>query len=279
MGGAISAGFRLIRREPVAFVVWTALYAVIGVIPQLVVARGVLGAAAARDPAALQRVQALQPLQFVTGLLVLILFYGAIQRAQLRPQERGLFFLRLGRRELWMLLTLLAVLGIALLGMVVTLVPLGLLGASAGRTPSVASSFAVILGVLGLLGVAFWGSARIVCAVPMSFDESGFRLRKAWRLTRGSFWRIFGVYAALFGMLLAVELALFGLILGAVFRQNATALMANPMQMFSQLGPVGITAAVVALSAFGAASYTVFVAAGARIYQDLKGDNPADAFA
>jgi len=137
MGDAIMAGFRLIAREPRAFLAWTLVYAVTGLGPQalsMVLNVNTFAAASSGqqpDPAALSQamgsLQALQPFSLLAVLLNSILLYGAVFRAVLFPEERRFAYLRLGGRELWLVLTMIALVAIFTVALIALILPIVLI--------------------------------------------------------------------------------------------------------------------------------------------------------
>lgn len=300
MGDAVASGFRLIRREPLAFLAWTVIYAVVGLAPQAfstMLSISTLTAAAgapSSDPTALAEamgpLQALQPFTILAALLNVILLYGAIFRAVLHPEDRGFAYLRISPRELWMVLTMLALVVMYVLAIVALMIPffiiLGAAAFGAAASGSEPSGVGVLIGVvlaMVAVGVIIWAAIRMSLAMPMSFDEKAFRIPEAWRATKGHALRIFGVLALLWLIIVAAQLVLFGLGAGAALASTSLPeierLMQNPMEMFRQVNPVVWAIIAVIWSLFGAWYTTIMAAAMATIYRDIKGVDPAEVFA
>src|SRR5690349_4728821 len=99
---ALAAGFGLIRRHPGALAVWTVVYLLLGVAPQLgimaVVAptwrkameSGAAGGAVSADlmQSQLQMAQ-IQPLGWLLSIVCIAVLLGAAYRAVLLPEENG----------------------------------------------------------------------------------------------------------------------------------------------------------------------------------------------
>jgi hypothetical protein len=296
IGGAIASGFKLIGREPLAFLAWAVVYAVVGLAPQLLItgstfnALSALDPAKAQDPAAMQALmgpmQSLQWLTLITTMAAWVLLYGAIFRATLYPDDRRYLYLRLGQRELWMGLTLLVLMVLYGLSFVAMLLPLLVIvgvGAAAGGGGG-AMAAAMLIAVPVVLAVLLWGASRLSVALPMSFGQRAFILPEAWRLTRGHGGRIFLVFLALVAILLLGELVLLGVGVGLVaalvpLPELGRAFTENPAKLFSKVNPavwVGITFVWALL---GAASAALFSAALAHVYRDLSPEDPAEVFA
>src|SRR5690348_9569363 len=110
-GAAIGAGFRLIGRQPAAFLAWTLVLLLIGVVPMFWAMSQVFGMvgeiarlapadSAAMPPASVLQMQArlmqAQPIMLLSGTVSGTLVIAAVFRAVLDLQERSFFHLRLG---------------------------------------------------------------------------------------------------------------------------------------------------------------------------------------
>ena len=296
---AIGAGFGVIRRHPVAVLVWTLAYLVIGVLPQLAVVWAMLpdlmasyqeiGRRAAEhgrpDMAgamALQsRMMALQPISFLASIVSQTVLLGAIYRAVLTPEDRRFFYLRLGVRELWMGLTVLVLVVLWIIMIFCLAVPLAIGGGIAaamahGRDGGgLAVMFVLLLGLAGL-GVIVWVMLRLSMAPPMSFARKSFTLYESWSLTAGHALKLFGVALALFVILMVLEALIFGALGGIVFgglltREGWRALIdATPQSIIHTLLP-GLAVFLPLAALVGTALYVVMLAPFADIYRQLTG--------
>jgi hypothetical protein len=296
IGGAIASGFKLIGREPLAFLAWAVVYAVVGLAPQLLITGSTFNAlsaidpAKAQDPAAIQALmgpmQALQPLTLITTMAAWVLLYGAIFRAALYPDDRRYLYLRLGQRELWMGLTLLVLMvlyGLSFVAMLLPLIVIVGVGAAAGGGGA-GMAAALLIGVPVVFAVFMWGASRLSVALPMSFAQRAFILPEAWRETHGHAGRIFLVFLGLFAILLLGELVVLGVGLGLVaalvpLPELGRAFTENPAKLFSQINPAVWVAVTFVWALLGAASAALFSAALAHIYRDLSPEDPAEVFA
>lgn len=286
---AIMAGFRLIQREPLAFLAWAVLYAVLGLGPQLgtmsqsLAMMASMGAGAA-DPQALAAeaapLQALQMVGMLTALASGTLVSAAIFRAVLRPEDRQFLYLRLGAGELWLALTVIVMFVIYMVAIFAMLLPILVIvgvaavagGAGGGAT---GAGVGMLIGVPVFLigfGVIIWGAIRLSLALPMSFAERNFRIPEAWKATKGHAGKIFGVSLVLFLMLLVLE-AMFG---GAGFAALLSLgpveeLSRNPAALFSRISPPVWVLIAVIWALFSTWSVTMFAAAWAEIYRALSG--------
>lgn len=294
VGGAISAGFRLVRREPLAFLAWALVYGLVGILPQFLGmatsfnAMSTLGAAGtpAAMADAMAPLQRLQPITILTSSLSALLLYGAVYRAALYPDDRRFLYLRLGARELWMGLTFVTVVFMSAIGIFAMMIPfiliIGISAAAGAATGGVGALIAIPL-MFAAFGVFVWAAMRIAVAMPMAFAERGFRIPEAWRLSRGYAGRIFLVMLALFGLLVLAEVLLFALGAGVFslfmpLSEMGRMFTQNPAQLFSRINPAVWAAVAVVWALLGAASVTLFSAALAQIYSDLAGPDTAEIF-
>jgi hypothetical protein len=290
--GAIGAGFRLIGREPQAFLVWIVSFLLLGVLPQVGFLAAILPQwsrmmqeIAASGPAHARltsldmfRAQAgmmqLQPLVWLMSLFSRTLVLSAIYRAVLEPEDRGFFYLRLGMRELWLGLTMLVLIVVAILLTIVAMVPtmilVGFIAALAHEAPGVQL---VILPVTFLaLGVIVWVLLRLSMATPMSFAQRGFRLYESWDLTRGQAGKMFFVALAFVLMAIGFEVVVgcLGLVALGGFAgvEHLSGWVLQPKFDLARVMP-WVVGAGVAASIVATAIITLFGAGWAEIYREL----------
>jgi hypothetical protein len=297
-GAAIGAGFRLIGRQPLAFLVWAAAYLLVGVLPQIGVfalilpewsrlTQEIATSSAAHTPmgaAEMMRAQAgmmqLQPISWITSLVSQTLLLSAVYRAVLFPDDRGFFYLRLSGRELWLSLVMLVLLVMAvLLGFAVmlpTALIVGIVGALSRGSPAL--GLLIIPVILIALGVMIWVLLRLSLATPMSFAGRAFRLYESWDLTRGQAGKMFWVALALGLIVWVVEMiagsVVLALIGGFAGLQHMTAWFQHPQFDLLRLGPWILGGSVV-IALFSAAVFTLFGAAWAEIYRELTAEPDA----
>jgi len=199
---ALKSGFGLAKREWKAVLAWGFGYLLVAVAIQLVsigpalpeYLRTITDAPEVAQVIAQEETHGAYlllalPLTFLLSLAAAAVFYSAVARAMLRPEERGFFFLRLSKRELWVGLTSLA-LGVAamIVGLLIVAVVMfvaGMLGGTEGGLVL----WGVLLGIPAFIGFLYL-AMRFSTAWVQAFAEERFVLADAWRLTRGQGWRM-----------------------------------------------------------------------------------------
>jgi len=192
-------GFRLTRERPGTILAWGVVnflgITVLGGL-MLVTLGGPFvdfvqkGGLAAGNPEALFSMVEKSWPAFVILLLVVMLFMsiltGGIYRLVLRPTEKGFMHLRVGPDELrltWVNLALLFV-GLTCLGF------LDLLYSRIAGT--VGGPLAAVICIVVALPM-IWFGVRMSLMTPLTFAEHRIDWGKAWAMTRGSFWPLFGM--------------------------------------------------------------------------------------
>jgi hypothetical protein len=298
-GGAVGSGFGVIARNPLAFLVWCAVYmvAALGPVALMVAAMwpqlGALAALAEAEvapdsPAATQQmmtlmgqINALSLLQWVTGVASSALLMGAVFRAVLEPENQRWFFLRFGRQELWLALCLVVVGVVAIILAVLATIPvmvtsLVLVAAGPSETLAPGVGLGIAAVVLIVLGAMIWLFVRFSLGLPMSFADSYFRLFESWRLTQGQAAKmaLVGVVVSVIAILVQL-LFFFGFIFAAVAILNPTAESDFTTLTFAQVSPILALAAVLMalVTVFGTVLYSAPLA---TIYRQLAAE-PAQA--
>ncbi len=126
------------------------------------------------------------------------------------------------------------------------------------------------LGLLILLPVLIFFVVRLILSAPVAAAEEIGPIeiiKRSWRLSAGSWWRLFGFFAV-FIVAALIVLAAVGIVVGIFTRL-----------VFGQIEPMSVGALVVAIvtQLAGAALTVVFVVMLARIYVQLAGDRSAEA--
>lgn len=284
---AVGAGFRLIGREPLAFLAWTLAYVVLAILPQAWMFHTILTQMPALGDAQptmqemieLQsRMLVIQPVSLLSSLLSYVVINGAVFRAVLQPDDRRFLYLRLGAQELWLGLVAVVIVVLFVIVMLVMFIPIGIIVGIAAASAGEAAAGLVTLVVM-LLGAALvtWLALRVLLALPMSFDQRNFRLPEALRLSRGHVGKMFLVFLALMLIALAAQMLLFAISVGAVVAGVGPGGFddADPTALLQGIGP-GVWIAIGVVWALYMTGYsTLLSAALASIYKDLR-DTSAD---
>lgn len=276
-------GFRIARERPLAIVAWAVLSVVLSALNgvALVLLVGEEGMAEfirlsqtppSDDPAAaLALVSAMGRLSAVSlpfSLIQTALLSCAVYRAVLRPEERGLGYLKLGADEFRVLLAFAARIllwmgGVVLLGAVA-----GVLGAV---SPVAAALFAAV-SVFATVVLTVWIVwVRLSLAPVASFSERRLVVFGAWRATKGRFWPILGAY--LLALVLAVIVALLGTVIvyAALFAVGGAGAEPDFSSLAGYFSPGMIVSTL--LGGVLTALYSAIVyAPGAVIWRGLKAE-------
>lgn len=217
-------GFRLVRRNPMALVAWTLLYAVVSLL-SLFAMSGAIGpltewgermeALEGTSPTPEEVLAAFQGLGQVmlslswlipVSLAVSAMLMAAVARAVLNPRAGGFGYLRLGMDELRVFVVTL-VLGILMFCAWMALAVLvGVLVGIAGASGANWMWLLVVLGALAGVAAIIWIAVRLSLAVPMTVAENRFAFFDSFSLTRGRFWSLLGMAVIAFVMVLVISL-------------------------------------------------------------------------
>jgi hypothetical protein len=226
VGTVVNGGFDLVRRRPLAMLVWGALYTAVAVGGSLLLLRPMMMAAQTQPGAvSLPNTFALMLPMYAMYLFLAVVLFTAALRAAVRPGEDSLASIRVGMDELRMLglmivltmvFVLVALAGFVVLGIVTAV--LGSLAAGGGSGPIVAI---VLLFSLVIYGAAIVVQVRLSPAVALTVLRRKIVIGEAWRLTRGSFWTLFASYLVLGIMLFVVYVGLIAITAGPYFADLA----------------------------------------------------------
>ena len=217
---------------------------------------------------------------YLGQLAAQVLLMCAIFRAVLTPSDNRFFYLRLGMAELMAglmmlfvgILLVMGILGAMLLGIIIV--------AGAAAASPEAAVVVGIIGVLGLIGGGIWVALRFCLAPVMAFSQKGFPLVEAWKLTQGKVGSLFLVGLLMVFIVLALEVVVFGAVIGAAIAAIAgagvsvdetalQAFFAQPPSAWSlQLLPWVLVGGLV-VSLLAAAFTVLATAPWAAAYRDL----------
>ncbi|HWU15561.1 MAG TPA: hypothetical protein VN157_16305 [Caulobacter sp.] len=213
-------GVRITRRKPLVVLAWAACYFAMLVVLGLVVAFA-FGGTVRADLALLARTNDLRELVDIVArrkgtLLPLIAFAVALQsvisvailRAVVRPEERRLAYLRVGREEARQFVVALvgwvvALVVTALPSAVLVLIGAGLISLGAVET----NRWVEVLGAIAVAGLSIWFGIRLSLLSITTFAEGKLSLRRTWALTDHHFWHLLGMYALAFVITFLVSVA------------------------------------------------------------------------
>ena len=297
-------GFRVIHRYPMAVLAWAIahmlLFVVIGGLafatfgPQLVEIAKYSGAGNTMPPEEAMRFAGSMGLfgliAIPVALLIGAIFTNAVFRPILRPNDTGLFFLKISGDEWRLMLLFLAFIGLVILAeigliigaVIITAVSAGLLHASSGGV-GWGALIGVLLGI-ALICLCVWVVVRLSLAAPMTFAQKRVRVFGSWDVTRGRFWSLLGCYllAWIFGIIIGILGWIVSVAAGAAITGDWTGMsgMMNPkammlsgqIGMLSHLFTAGVIVQVVLSSLFQAVSRVIMYAPMASAYRALTTD-------
>lgn len=282
-------GFRIAREKPLAILVWGVLSMLLSMLnaAALVTFVGAAGmeefirlsqTPPSDDPAAafavLSAMGRLMMVSLPIWLIQTALLSCAVYRAVLRPEERGLGYLKVGADEVRVLLVFLARLLLWVAGIVV----LGVIGGVLETVSPVAAAFLAVVSLFATIVLSVWVVfVRLSLAPVMTFSERRMILFGAWRASKGRFWPMFGAY--LLALVMAIIVGLLGMVIvfAAMFAMGG----AGAEPDFSSLGAYFTPAMIVStiLGGLLSALYTaILYAPGAVIWRELKGEKGAAVF-
>lgn len=303
---AVTAGFGVIGRKPLAVVGW-ALALVIGMIIPAILGFLALGPQfqqmmqmamtqkeGAPDPEFMRQMMQAQSGMTAANLLFWLwssfirgVFCAAVFRAVLTPNQSSWAYLRIGSREMW--LTLLLLVEQVLLMILVFVVALviavlaAVAGFSGGENGAMAAVGTAFVGAAVAVIVLVWVALRLSMAAPMTFVDNQFRLFESWSLTKGQGWRLFGVALLVVVFVIGIEILIGAVLLGTIFAAGGSlaalhgdggfeAFMARPpldilRDAWPWLAAIGVMGAL-----FSAVIQAIFYAPWAAVHRGLTSE-------
>ena len=280
-------GFRLTRRAPVAVLLWAVAYALFfGLLfllvgPHFVTIMSLIAQLEGQTEPSIEDMQPLMQAYGVIvawaaplGLLFSAVISTAIARSVIRPEDRRLGYMRLGKDELRVLGASLIV---ALIMFAVTFVGfmlVSLVAALAVAAPAL--WLAVVLLSLAVVAVVIWLSVRLSLVVPATFAEGRVAVKSAFAMTaKKVFWPLLGmaviawVMAMLVGLLGSAVAAPLSLMVGGAERMVGMEGASVP-SLLSALGPM-LAVSLVVNAVMTAAQIVIMYAPFSAAYLQLKG--------
>jgi hypothetical protein len=277
-GAAALEGFRVIRREPWAVMVWTLLWLAVIIAMALAVATGppvVLahGRAQSSPGDIVGKFGPFAPVLILLFLVVWATTTVATYRSVLRPHDRRYFFLRLGVDELRLaIMTVASAILILVFGGAPAYLLLVLADPLMRALPTLARDIAKI-GALLTLSIDVWLGVRLSLIAVETVAERRFHLSAYWPVTRGRFWYLLVCYILLFLMVFGLTTVLFvagGLLVSLA---NLDAAAGNLWRRTSVLGIAALLALLTA--AFLMLSSTIFCACQAYAFRVIAAEGKA----
>ncbi len=269
---AAAEGFRVIRREPAAALVWMALWLVWFLVAAEIVASG--------EKVVLSDHVAHRSLWEITrhfgsfAVVLVALFFVvwgmttiATFRAVLHPDDRRFCYLRVGKDELRVAAISLAAFALVLIfGGAPSFLLILLVSPLMAAVPAFARDIAEI-GAWATVCVDVWLCVRLSLIAVETFAERRFHLTAYWPLTRGRFWYLLAAYClffVLFFMLTVLFLTLSGFLFQSALHQVGTP------DLLSRGGVLGLAGALALITAgFWALSSTLLCACQAHAYRAI----------
>jgi hypothetical protein len=300
IGGAIGAGFTVIRQRPASVMLWGAVQLAFAIgsaallspvyvaLFEAVRSGGGASAIQSANPAVMQT----QALSYLLNILQAGLFavvYCAAARAVLHPERSRFGYLRLGAPELFLFVLIIGAYIAFLVGVIMVTIVAGIVVALLVVMHAVWAAVAVgVIAAIATIAAVIYLALRFSLIGAMIVDDGRFHLGESWTLTRNHAGALFLIGLVLTFILLAAEIVL-GIIsvaigvgalgamagglqnLGPFFQQSPQALM-------TRLGPLLIVAAVI-WAPFAGCMIAIVGAPWARAYRDLKPVDIAATFA
>ncbi|RZJ16874.1 MAG: hypothetical protein EON91_11440 [Brevundimonas sp.] len=209
IGDALGDALGLIRRHPLAVLVWGLVTAAPNVLVLAIGAEmGQLAPEVAMD-AEWWRYQAISGLVSIAQLVLAVIVGTAAMRAILHGEGQGrAFFMRFGMDELWVAVSYIAMFVAVYAGMIVV----GLAGVAAGLilwavNEGVAIGLGVLIGIAGGVAVV-WLMLRVSLIPAASVRTHHFAFVEGWRIAKGQTLRILGVSLAALVLVLTLYAAI-----------------------------------------------------------------------
>jgi len=243
IGSAVGAGFNLISRRPVSVIAWgfflyfsIVLLFALGIV---VVGVSVFGKLSSlngmTDPTQVSQAMvgvllALWPALVIVAigaLLIGAVVQGAVYRAILMPEEKGFFSLRLGGREMALVLLSLLIFVMAIVFEGLSIVLIGGVFYLATRIGNFVGPLLAVLFCIFYALAFMWVALRFSMAGPMTFAEGRVRFFGSWALTRGNGWSLFGLAWVMVLVFIGVSIAsgIVGGIVNLIFGGGMSALL------------------------------------------------------
>ncbi|HEX5183633.1 MAG TPA: hypothetical protein VFW19_10840 [Allosphingosinicella sp.] len=233
IGVVIGGGFRIIRDKPLAVLAWAIVFLLM-LFPTLYLMRPMMEAqaqmqaqVAANDPqaqlAAMGVMMGRLLLLFLMSLVVYVILFAAAQRAVLKPEQRGFFYIRLGMDELRLLaLSIIFLVAYYVATLVLTVVLSILMAIVIGATGSAgAAAILSVAMIVALIAFTAFYYIRFGLAFPLTMLREKIVIGEAWRISRGRFWALFAASLVVVTIIAILWIAVTSVTSGAYFADVA----------------------------------------------------------
>lgn len=215
-------GFRLVRRNPMALVIWSALYLILSLASLYASAASLGGMVAmneliegmeASPPAnfqdmfpvfeaygqAMSHTLWLMPISLAVGSVI----HAAVARGVLTPEDKAFGYVRFGMDEVRVLVVSIVITLAAILIYCLAIAVVIAIGAVAIATEQAWMGLVVVLAIFAAVALMVWLAVRWSLAIPIVVAEKRFAFFDSFALTRGRFWPLLGM-AIIAGLLSVV---------------------------------------------------------------------------
>ncbi len=275
----IGGGVRLVRTQPKTVAIWAALYGVVMAVgmvvmrPMTATMLALQQQAAADAAAGVTSAPAIPPGWFGILFLFELLFcvlaviaFAAVVRAVSNPTGDRFAYLRLGMDELRLIGLGVMLVIAAFIAEAIGILAVALVGVIAGTIMGQAATIVVItIAGLALLCGAIYAQVRLSLSGALTVLRGKIVIRDAWRITRGHFWTLFGVFTLLTAIFVVMTVVLIALtnpqLLAAYASLDQQATIAAAQQQIARQG-AGFTLGMIVQLVMGAIVGTVAGAIG-----------------
>jgi hypothetical protein len=220
------AGFDIVKKHPVAVLLWGVAAMVFGLVASVlmvamagpaIMALQAQGETPATDPSQVfGQLGAMAPgwlLAMVIGLLSTAIIQCAVFRSQLRPDDGGFAFMKLGGDEVrQIVVTILYFLAFMVFYLLFAIV-VGILAVTT-RLLGEAGGIAMIFVVIGAFVAFLYIVSRWSLVLVQSYDERKINIFGSLKLTKGAGWTLFFGYFLLGIVMLIAVIVIYGILFG-----------------------------------------------------------------
>lgn len=296
-------GFRLVRRNPIAIIVWSGLFFVLSLanlfasaqsMGAMVTMTETMEAMKTTPPVSIQDLapifeaygQAMShtvwmmPVSLAIGSII----YAAVARGVLTPQAKSFGYVRFGMDEVRVLVVSIVITVAAIIIYCLAFAGVFTLGAVALTSEQDWMWLLVILGLFAAIALMIWLAVRWSLAIPITVAEKRFAFFDSFAMTKGRFWPLFGM--AIIAGLLSILIWLLSMIvampvsmMSGMSMMGAMGASADPAAILEAFDPTNPW--MIATAAISAIVYALLVgvlyAPFAAAYRDIVGSNSSEA--